>query len=98
MNIGDIGSISNNEALLCYTNNPPPTPSTTSGGDWHAPDGTRVDGSAVTGVTRNRGPMVVRLRRTSGTPPEGIYRCTIQDVTSTPQMVYVGLYTTGRGI
>ena len=43
--------------------------------------------------------MVVRLRRASGTPPEGIYQCTIQDAASTFQSsVYVGLYNTGEGI
>ena len=41
--------------------------------------------------------MVVRLRRASGTPPEGIYRCTIENATSTVQIVYVGLYNAGAG-
>ena len=95
--IGDIGS-NDDSALLCHTNFPPPPGSPTSGGDWFAPDGTRVDGTAVPGVTRNRDPMVVRLKRASGDPPEGIYRCTIEDATSTVQMVYVGLYNTGKGI
>ena len=90
----EIGS-TDDSALLCHTNNPPPPGSATSGGDWWAPDGTRVSGTDVTGVTRNRGPMVVRLRRASGTPLEGIYECTIYDATSTLQMVYVGLYYTG---
>ena len=85
-------------ALLCHTNNPPPPNSTTSGGDWYAPNGTRVSGSDVSGVTRNRGYMVVRLKKTSGDPPEGIYQCTIDDAASTPHMVYVGLYNTGGGI
>ena len=89
--ISDIGS-TDDSALLCHTNRPPG--STNSGGDWFAPDGTRVDGTAVPGVTRNRDP---RLKRASGTPPEGIYECTIEDATSTVQMVYVGLYNTGGG-
>ena len=93
VSINDIGST----ALLCITNRPPPTGSTTSEGDWYGPDGTRVDGSDVPGVTRNRGPMVVRLRRTTGTAPEGIYWCSVEDAASTPQTVYVGLYNTGRG-
>ena len=95
--ISRIGS-TDDSALLCHTNNPPPTPSGTSGGDWHAPDGTRVSGTDVPGVMRTRGSMVVRIWRTSGDPPEGIYRCTIDDATSTVQMVYVGLYNTGGGI
>ena len=94
--ISDIGS-TDDSALLCHTNFPPP-PGSISGGDWFAPNGTRVSGADVPGFARNRGSMVVRLKRASGTPPEGIYRCTIQDATSTPQMVYVGLYNTGEGI
>ena len=99
MSISGIGS-TDDSAIFCHTNNPPPTPgSPHSGGDWHAPTGTRVDDTNVPGVTRNRAPMVVRLkRRAIGVPPEGIYQCTIDDATSTPQMVYVGLYTTGKGI
>ena len=84
-------------ALLCHTNFPPPPGSATSGGDWFAPDRTKIPSSDVPGFARNRAAMVVRLRRTSGTPPEGIYECTIQDAASTPQMVYVGLYNTGAG-
>ena len=96
--ISDIGS-TDDSALLCHTNNPPPPGSTNSGGDWLAPDGNRVFVTAVPGVTRNRDPMVVRLWRASGTPPEGIYQCRIQDAASTFQSsVYVGLYNTGEGI
>ena len=83
-------------ALLCHTNRPPD--GAHSGGNWWAPDGTRVFVTAVPGVTLRRGPTVVRLKRTSGDPPEGIYRCTIQDAPSTVHMVYVGLYNTGKGI
>ena len=95
--ISDIGS-TDDSALLCHTNNPPPTPSGISGGDWHAPDGTRVSGTDVPGFTRNRGSTVGRLKRASGTAAEGVYQCTIEDAASTPQMVYVGLYNTGEGI
>ena len=90
--INGIGS-SDDSAFLCHTNRPPD--GATSGGDWHAPDGTRVSGTDVPGFTRNRAAMVVRLWRASDTPPEGIYECTIYDATSTLQMVYVGLYYTG---
>ena len=97
VNISGIGS-NDDSALLCHTNNPPPAGSATSGGDWFAPDGTRVFVTAVPGFTISRAAMVVRLKKTSGDPPEGIYRCTIEDATSTVQMVYVGLYNTGAGI
>ena len=98
--ISDIGS-SDTTALLCHTSRPPPLGSTNSG-DWFTPDGDRVGGPGSTdvpGFERNRGPMVVRLRRsTSTTPDEGMYYCTVYDVTGTLQTVYVGLYNTGGGI
>ena len=98
LEISDIGSISDNEALLCHTNNPPPPPSTNSGGEWYASNGDRVGGTpAVPGFTRNRGAMVVRLGEISGTPLEGIYRCEIEDADETLQTVYVGLYNAGAG-
>ena len=92
----DIGS-TDDTALLCITNRPPPSGVTTSGGDWYAPDGTRVYEVDVPGVTRTRGPMVVRLKRTTGTAQEGIYWCSVEDAASTLQTVFVGLYNTGRG-
>ena len=64
--ISDIGS-TDDAALLCITNRL----GTPSRGNWFPPHGTRVDGTSVPGVTRNRGPMVVRLRRTTGTAPGG---------------------------
>ena len=64
--IDDIGS-TDDTALLCHTNRPPPTPGyPNSGGNWFAPDRTRVDGTDVPGFIRVRAPMVVRLQRTSG--------------------------------
>ena len=95
--ISDIGS-TDNTALLCRTNKPPYPYN--SGGDWYAPDQTRVAGTAVPGFRRNRGPMVVRLLRNNatGTPALGIYDCWLEDDTFTPQSVYVGLYNSGGGI
>ena len=89
MNISGIGSYYYSDPLLCHTNRPPD--GATSGGDWWAPNGTRVSHNDVPGFTRNRGPMVVRL----GDPPEGIYQCTIEDAASTRQIIYVGLYHNG---
>ena len=91
--ISDIGS-SDDDALLCHTNYNG-IPST---GDWFAPDKTRVNGNDVPGYTRNRGPMVVRLKRTTGTPTQGIYVCAIEDDQSSRHIVYVGLYNMGEGI
>ena len=93
VDISDIGYTDDNNALLCVTNHPG-TPNT---GNWYGPDGTKVDGTSVPGVIRNRGPMVVRLKRTTGTAPEGIYWCSIPVTASTQQIMYVGLYNTGRG-
>ena len=95
--ISDIG-FTDGSALLCHTNHLPQGGSSISGGDWYAPDGTRVHEDDVPGFTRDRGPMVVRLKRTTGTPSEGIYWCVIQDATSILQSVYVGLYNSGGGI
>ena len=92
--ISDIGS-TDGTALLCHTNHPPPSGSPHSGGDWYAQDETRVNGNEVPGVTRTRGPMVVRLKRTTGTPAQGIYRYEVNDNTETQQTVYVGLFSDG---
>ena len=96
--ISDIGS-TDNTALLCITNRPPPTGSTTSGGDWFAPGGTKVGSLGTTdvpGFSRTRGPMVVRLGRNTATDPaEGIYYCEVVDNTETEQRVYVGIYNGG---
>ena len=84
-----------NNPILCHTNNPPLPGSPHSGGDWFAPDGTRVSGTDVPGITRNRDPMVVRLLMASGIPPEGIYHCIVQNITGVNQTAYVGLYRSG---
>ena len=100
VNISGIGS-TDDFALLCHTNRPATqgtSPNLHSGGDWHAPNGDRVGSNPpVPGFTRNRGSMVVRLKRTSGDPPEGIYRCSLLDNTSTVIHLYVGLYNSGQG-
>ena len=96
VDISDVGS-TDNTALLCHTNYI--RPGTHSGGDWFAPNGTRLNENDVKGFTRNRGRMVVRLKRTiTGTPPEGMYWCLIDDAAGTPQIIYVGLYNSGRGM
>ena len=100
--ISDIG-YATDTTLLCHTDRPPPPGSTTSGGDWRAPDGTKVKFSSDTGpgFRMNRGSMVVRLNKRTGTgtgsPSEGIYWCSILDTTPIRQTVYVGLYNSGGG-
>ena len=92
MVISDIGS-SDSTALLCYTN----YDGTPSSGNWFAPDGTRVNEDAVPGVTRTRGTMVVRLKRTTGIPAQGMYHCSVMDAGGIDKFVYVGLYNNGEG-
>ena len=98
--ISDIGS-TDDTTLICHTNRPALGSSNrpNSGGNWFAPDGTRVDDTAVPGFRRNRAPMIVRLYRNTATDPpsEGIYQCLIEDNTFTMQAIYVGLYNSGRG-
>ena len=95
--ISDIG-FTDNTALLCRTNRPPPYDGRDhSGGDWFAPDGIIVYQNDVPGFAKNRDPMVLRLYRVSGTPAEGIYHCVIEDNTFTTRTVFVGLYNGGRG-
>ena len=97
MLISDIG-YTDDTALLCNTNHKPSGDSS-SGGDWFAPNGTRVDHlGTISGFTRNRAPMVVRLKKIMGIQPEGIYKCSINDAASTRQTIFVGLYNSGRGI
>ena len=105
--INDIGS-TDDTALICNTNRfgnltSRPGGRLHSGGDWHAPDGTRVGGRRsddVPGFDRDRYPMKVQLHRyTASDPPsEGIYYCVVEDDTFTNQTVYVGLYNSGGGI
>ena len=99
MEVSAIG-FTDDSALLCHTNQPPFSGGTNSGGDWFAPDGTRVFGTTVPGVTINRAPMVVRLkRRTTGTPLQGIYQCNILPHNMMDLVILnVGLYNNGRGI
>ena len=96
MFIDEIGFI-DDTALLCHTNYLPYPDSVTSGGDWFAPDGTRVlgkhDTNGVPGFVRNRGPNVVRLKRSNSMiQPEGVYKCVIQDDTLADRTIYVKLY------
>ena len=98
--INDIGS-TDDTALICHTNHPATLNNNAdSGGDWFAPDDTRVTGTAVPGFRRNRGPMIVRLLRNTATDPpsEGIYHCLVEDDTFTLQTVHVGLHNSGEGI
>ena len=95
MVISDIGSI-NADALICHTNRPDPNGNANPQGDWFAPDG----GVIVSGFRTNRGPKVLRLlRATDSDPPaQGIYHCAIEASQDTLLHVYIGLYTSGKGM
>ena len=95
--LSDVGS-TDDTALLCHTNRLPPPGSNNSGGDWLLPTGERVVRNEAPGVMRHRAPMVVKLKRNSGTPLEGMYTCSIEDDTSTSYKIFVGLYHSGGGI
>ena len=94
--IGEIG-FTDDTALLCHTNYLLSPDSVSSGGDWLGPNGTRVLGeherNGVPGFVRNRGPYVVRLKRsTSMIQHKGVYKCVIQDDTLANRTIYVTLY------
>ena len=88
-----ISDININTALLCNTNY-----RIYHSGDWFAPDGTRVYNGGVPGFTTSTGSTAVRLWRTTITPADGIYWCSILDAASTLQTVYVGLYNSQGGM
>ena len=99
MDVSDIGS-TDDTALLCITNRSPLWRWHNFRGNWFAPDGIRVGGTNITGFTRNRDPMVLRLKRSpdGGVPAEGMYRCVLLDNQGIHRTLYVGLYTTAGGI
>ena len=95
--MSDVGS-SDSSAIICYTNYSDVHGSGHEG-NWISPDGTTVDSSgSVPGFTTTRGPLIVRLLRTSGTPQQGIYQCVVQNYTAVLHTVHVGLYNSGEGI
>ena len=65
-------------------------------GNWIVPDGTTVDSSGS--VPGFRGPLIVRLLRTSGTPQQGIYQCVAKNATVILRTLHIGLYSSGEGV
>ena len=95
--VSNVGS-SDSSAIICYTNYSDVHGSGHEG-NWISPDGTTVDSSgSVPGFTTTKGPLIVRLLRTSGTPQQGIYQCVVQNDTAVLYTVHVGLYNSGGGI
>ena len=95
--MSNIGS-SDSSAIICYTNYSDVHGSGHEG-KWISPDGTTVDSNGrVPGFTTTRGPLIVRLLRTSGTPQQGIYQCVVRNDTAVLYTMHVGLYNSGEGI
>jgi hypothetical protein len=65
-------------------------------GEWYFPGGAAVSSSTRI-FRRSQVPSAVSLRRSSGTPPTGVYRCEIPDASGTSQSIYVGIYPQGDG-
>ena len=74
--------------------------------DWFSPSGDKVGGitsgpNSVPGLFRKRvSGKLQLLRATTGSPPEGIYHCDVNNTRETFQKLYVGLYnrTSGHGM
>ena len=98
--INSIGT-TGRDGLICNTNLPKLPQSYHSGGDWRAPDGTRVNADVVPGFRRDRAARMVRLFRDTDTAPGavGIYKCSINDAEFvTRRDVYIGLYRNSEGM
>ena len=95
--MSNVGS-SDSTAIICYTNLSDVHGSGHEG-SWISPYGTTVDSSgSVPGLRTTRGPLIVRLLRTSRTPQQGIYQCVVQNDTAFLYTIHVGLYNSGEGI
>ena len=99
--LDDIGE--NDTALLCKTNQFACCRSSITNetwlvsGNWLFPNETRVPSlDNGTDFYRDRGQMVVRLKRKRG-GEEGIYRCEIPDSMNVNQTLYIGVYTASHG-
>ena len=106
MTLEDIGEWSEDDALLCLTDQTGCCryPYTGYWGNWYFPNGTRVPAYGIYiqpdliqwGFYRTRGHMVVRLHRRRG-GEDGIYHCKIHDAMNVTQTIYIGLYTADTG-
>ena len=99
MTINDIGS-NDMSALICNTNS---TASMRKLGDWFSPSGDKVGGSGpnsenyVPGLIRTKKTKRLLLKASTGSPPEGIYHCEVNNTRETFQKLYIGLYN-GHGM
>ena len=103
VNLEDIDE--RDDALLCKTHQIACCRSSnTVLGNWFFPNGSRVfsgdeDPASYNNNTdfyRDRGQMVVRLKRRRG-GEEGIYCCEIPDSANVTQTIYIGVYTANNG-
>ena len=92
----DIGEAVN--GLLCLTSNTKCCLNDSSS-DWFLPTVDKVPAEGM--IFADRGPNMVRLnRRNNASLPVGIFRCSILNVRSTRQDIYIGVYPieSGQGI
>ena len=99
MTINDIGS-NDMSALICNTNS---TASNKELGDWFSPSGDKVGGISdidnyIPELLKTKKPIKLLLTATTGSPPEGIYHCEVNNTRETFQKLYVGLYYRGHGM
>lgn len=101
VDVDDIGTNHNHDALLCLTSNTyccgPSDPGPTVG-DWYFPSGARVESvsnNLNSGRTdfyfRNRGQSVVRLNRNNHPSEKGRFRCNLIDIDGDSLDIYVNI-------
>ena len=64
-------------------------------GGWHYPNRTSL--SSMGTLYQERSTSVVRLLRSNGLVPFGLYRCTIPDKSNVDHSLYVGIYSSTEG-
>ena len=69
--------------------------SLSSGGAWHYPNGTSLSSMGM--VYQERSRATVRLLRSSGHIPFGLYHCIIPDKSNVNHSLYVGIYSSNEG-
>ena len=88
--LSDIGT-TEETALICHTNQPPPDGVKNTLGEWVSPEEYSIGRTGTPG-------SVSLMRNLAQTPEQGMYLCVIQDMSRFSAVeVYVGLYQTGEG-
>ena len=100
VNISQVGNYGN--GVQCHTDLSIccSAPQGSHRGDWYFPSWDRLPFPDGSDIIQSRQAQRVELLRNRGTGPTGIYRCDIETVVGygMRETVYVGLYTSDRGI